>query len=95
MISYSPAAIEPHYRPAIVLFLLVAVLFFASGYLLGASDGRDERAMLRRAFAVMDAAESKSTGRQQPCAPVFLTRPVAPQEQDDEIKFPKARSRRK
>lgn len=72
MLNQSSVRQIPYY--AILLYVLVAALFFASGFMLGASDGREERQMLRRTFAVMEGIEPKPQHR-QPCLPVLITRP--------------------
>ena len=56
MISYSPQPYGPSLRPYFVTLLAVSVLF-VFGYLLGASEGREEREILRATFAVMAATE--------------------------------------
>lgn len=65
MLNFSTTAVESHNRPAIILFLVVATLFFASGFLLGASEGREERVLLKKLFAAQEA----TTAGASPCAP--------------------------
>lgn len=70
MISYSPVAVEPNRLPAIAWALSVAAICFATGYFLGNGEGREERQLLRRVFAVMESVESTKV-KHQPCLSVF------------------------
>lgn len=72
MISYSPVALRNTSAEAIAYALALALVVGVFMYLLGSSQGREEREMLRTTVEILRTIEStKPKQVRQPCLPVY------------------------